>query len=193
MRLLSPFFTSIWVHKTSLILSLCIEVPVTSQKKGNICKGYQFCHFMVFWCDLGTILTVWHFLFFISFYYYLSCITSMILHMKSMKYITQLASPWLLSLSCPYWAIIRGYATLPNVIGTVVGHLCYWRSPLAQWGRRGSDRMVVGFTTTRAISSYHRWCCEFEFYPVLYDFIVQNILSSLLLLCYNLMIMNDYE
>jgi hypothetical protein len=28
---------------------------------------------------------------------------------------------------------------------------------------------------------------------VLYDFIVQNILSSLLLLCYNLMIMYDYE
>jgi hypothetical protein len=28
---------------------------------------------------------------------------------------------------------------------------------------------------------------------VLYDFIVQNILSSLLLFCYNIMIMNDYE
>ena len=28
---------------------------------------------------------------------------------------------------------------------------------------------------------------------VLYDFIVQNILSSLLLLCYNLVIMNDCE
>jgi hypothetical protein len=28
---------------------------------------------------------------------------------------------------------------------------------------------------------------------VLYDFIVQSILSSFLLLCYNLMIMNDYE
>jgi hypothetical protein len=27
---------------------------------------------------------------------------------------------------------------------------------------------------------------------VLYDFIVQNIMSSLLLLCYNFMIMNDY-
>ena len=27
---------------------------------------------------------------------------------------------------------------------------------------RGSDRMVVGFTTTYAISSYHHWCCEFE-------------------------------
>ena len=28
---------------------------------------------------------------------------------------------------------------------------------------------------------------------MLYDFIVQSILSSLFLLCYNLMIMNDYE
>ena len=30
------------------------------------------------------------------------------------------------------------------------------------WGRRGCDRMVVGFTTTYAISAYHHWC-EFEF------------------------------
>jgi len=29
-------------------------------------------------------------------------------------------------------------------------------------GCRGCDRMVVGFTTTYAISSYHHWCCEFE-------------------------------
>ena len=29
-------------------------------------------------------------------------------------------------------------------------------------GRRGRDRMVVGFTTTYAISAYHYWCCEFE-------------------------------
>ena len=29
-------------------------------------------------------------------------------------------------------------------------------------GRCGSDRMVVGFTTTYAISTYHYWCCEFE-------------------------------
>ena len=28
-------------------------------------------------------------------------------------------------------------------------------------GRRGRDRMVVGFTTTYAISTYYRWC-EFE-------------------------------
>ena len=30
------------------------------------------------------------------------------------------------------------------------------------WGRRGRDRMVVGFTTTCAISTYHNYSCEFE-------------------------------
>ena len=29
-------------------------------------------------------------------------------------------------------------------------------------GRRDRDRMVVGFTTTYAISAYHDCCCEFE-------------------------------
>ena len=29
-------------------------------------------------------------------------------------------------------------------------------------GRRGRDRMVVGFTTTYAISVYHHWWCVFE-------------------------------
>ena len=28
---------------------------------------------------------------------------------------------------------------------------------------RGRDRMVVGFTTTYAISAYHHWSFEFEF------------------------------
>ena len=32
-------------------------------------------------------------------------------------------------------------------------------------GRRGHDRMVVGFTTSYAISAYHHWCCEFESRP----------------------------
>ena len=30
-------------------------------------------------------------------------------------------------------------------------------------GPPGRDRMVVGFTTTYAIGTYHHWCCEFEF------------------------------
>jgi len=29
-------------------------------------------------------------------------------------------------------------------------------------GRRGHDRMVVGFTTICAISDYHHWSWEFE-------------------------------
>ena len=29
-------------------------------------------------------------------------------------------------------------------------------------GCRSRDRMVVGFTTTNAISAYHHWSCEFE-------------------------------
>jgi hypothetical protein len=29
-------------------------------------------------------------------------------------------------------------------------------------GRRGHDRMVVGFTTTYAISAYHHKRCEFK-------------------------------
>ena len=29
-------------------------------------------------------------------------------------------------------------------------------------GRRGRDRMVVGYTTTHAMSAYHHRCCEFE-------------------------------
>jgi len=32
-------------------------------------------------------------------------------------------------------------------------------------GPRGRDRMVVGFTTTYAISAYHHWCCEFNSRP----------------------------
>ena len=29
-------------------------------------------------------------------------------------------------------------------------------------GRRGRDRMVVGFTTPYGISAYHHWWCVFE-------------------------------
>ena len=30
-------------------------------------------------------------------------------------------------------------------------------------GHRGRDHMVVGFTTTNAISAYHHWCYELEY------------------------------
>jgi len=35
-------------------------------------------------------------------------------------------------------------------------------SILVKKGPSWRDRMVVGFTTTYAISAYHHWCCEFE-------------------------------
>jgi len=38
----------------------------------------------------------------------------------------------------------------------------YPRTTTWRRGRRGRDGMVVGFTTTYAISAYHHWCCEFE-------------------------------
>jgi len=34
--------------------------------------------------------------------------------------------------------------------------------PFVYRGRRGRDRMVVGLTTTHAISAYHHTSCEFE-------------------------------
>ena len=34
--------------------------------------------------------------------------------------------------------------------------------PINGRGCHGSDRMVVGFKTTHAISAYHHWCCEFD-------------------------------
>jgi hypothetical protein len=45
-------------------------------------------------------------------------------------------------------------------------YIKYWLDWLAvkQFveGRRGRDRMLVGFTTTCTISAYHHWRCEFE-------------------------------
>ena len=35
-------------------------------------------------------------------------------------------------------------------------YTCMHMLCLANWGRRGRDRMVVGFTTTYAISAYHQ-------------------------------------
>jgi len=40
------------------------------------------------------------------------------------------------------------------------GHHGYSSVPTDVKG--GRDRMVVGFTTTYAISAYHHWCWEFE-------------------------------
>jgi hypothetical protein len=61
---------------------------------------------------------------------------------------------------------------------------------LKGWGRRGHDRMVVGFTTTYAISTYHHWCYEFEsrsgrgvqHYVIKFN-ILKPMLTALLIIC----------
>ena len=41
--------------------------------------------------------------------------------------------------------------------------ISYWTHALyPYWGRRGHNRLVVGFTTTYAVIAYHHWCREFE-------------------------------
>ena len=41
-------------------------------------------------------------------------------------------------------------------------YIAYNRSLFYWWGRHGRDLMVVGFTTTCAISAYHHYSCKFE-------------------------------
>ena len=53
---------------------------------------------------------------------------------------------------------------------------------LAKRGYRGRDRMVVGFTTSYAISAYHYYRCEFEsrsWRDVLIQHYVINVVSDL--------------
>jgi hypothetical protein len=47
----------------------------------------------------------------------------------------------------------------------------------------GRDRMVVGFTTTYAISAYHHWCCGFNLYQDEVYNIVIKFVSDLLQVC----------
>jgi hypothetical protein len=51
-----------------------------------------------------------------------------------------------------------------GVLSRSLLYLCFQLGITHRLGRgyRGCDRMVVGFTTTYAISAYHQWCCEFE-------------------------------
>jgi hypothetical protein len=47
-------------------------------------------------------------------------------------------------------------------LGTAIFTIIHTFIMMTSWGRHGRDRMVVGFTTTYAISGYHHRCCEFK-------------------------------
>jgi hypothetical protein len=74
---------------------------------------------------------------------------------------------------------LRQLATLHNKSFSLSALHTISKSDLNLWDRRGRGRIVVGFTTTYAISAYHRLCCEFESRPgrarctALYDKVCQ--------------------
>jgi len=47
--------------------------------------------------------------------------------------------------------------------GLITKGQLYYHSKIKKRGRRSRDFMVVGFTTTYAMSAYHHWCCEFKY------------------------------
>ena len=61
----------------------------------------------------------------------------------------------------------NGKEAKENTFYTIINLVRVWYDGLSPRERlchpsRSHNRMVVGFTTTYAISAYHHWCCEFE-------------------------------
>jgi hypothetical protein len=62
------------------------------------------------------------------------------------------------------WNYCKGFMQLKDWTNILINtKIKYPPSPREYFQKTSSrDRMVVGFTTTYAISTYHHWCCEFE-------------------------------
>ena len=56
-----------------------------------------------------------------------------------------------------YCECLALFFAMPNIVINIL-------LPMTCRNRRGRDRLVFGFTTTHAISSYHLYSCEFEPY-----------------------------
>jgi hypothetical protein len=54
-------------------------------------------------------------------------------------------------------------------------YICIYKQSIYPGGRRGRDRVVVGFTTTYAISADHHWCCEFESGRVVQHYVIKYV------------------
>jgi hypothetical protein len=59
------------------------------------------------------------------------------------------------------WKVYRFFSSLGQKPCALLSSLCVPCLSINR-GHCGHDRMVVGFTTTYAISAYHHWCFEFE-------------------------------
>ena len=71
------------------------------------------------------------------------------------KYIRLLYKRYIYRLTY-YWNLLSKISKWHVEVQTVLSVVCYYNSNMLETrGRRGRDRMVVGYTTTYAISSYH--------------------------------------
>ena len=61
-------------------------------------------------------------------------------------------------LSISFLILIRNYIFIKYKIINEINHIY----TCINGGRRGRDRIIVGFTTTCAISAYHHFNCEFD-------------------------------
>ena len=57
---------------------------------------------------------------------------------------------------------INGICTYHASLTVIFSHLGVSKVPIGLRDGRDSNRMVVRYTTTYAISAYQHWCCEFE-------------------------------
>ena len=88
---------------------------------------------------------------FVLFIFFLFCLVCYLI-----VFLLCLAYPILpMSLACPL-------SIDHSVFSNVLCFLCSGIVCTCSTCRRGYDRMVVGFTTTYAISAYLHWCCGFE-------------------------------
>jgi hypothetical protein len=60
-----------------------------------------------------------------------------------------------------WWLLIK-VEFLTQISSSLRLILYLYQFPKGERVCRDCDRMVVGFTTTYAVSAYHHWCCEFE-------------------------------
>jgi hypothetical protein len=74
---------------------------------------------------------------------------------------------------CLFFFDIRLY----NVLRRILFCLCMWPSLIWKWGHHGSHRMVVGFTTTCAISEFEPRSWRWVFDTICDKFVSENSLK----------------
>jgi hypothetical protein len=89
-------------------------------------------------------------------YRQIDCNIAFIIHLQTLLWKKHAIYTWL----NVFIVMCHRYKMLQSIKTTYACGYTHWHIlVLYPYSRRGRDRMVVGFTTTYAISSYHHWCC----------------------------------